>query len=92
MLKTGLKTVFAICLIMGLYFLAYNNGKNEGNSNARAKEIVSAFDDVDWTQQQFSCNPGGIISTIDGQHVFYKAKDIDDAIKKLNGILNEMKI
>lgn len=91
MLKTGLKFVFAASLIFGLYFLAYHNGKNAGNSNARAKEIVSTFNDVDWTQQQFLCG-GAIISTIDEQHVFYKAKDIDDAIKKLNTVLDEMKI
>ena len=91
MLKERLKTVFAVSLIILLYFLAYDNGKNAGNSNARAKEIASSFDDVDWGHQQFSCG-GAIIKTIDGQHVFYKAKDIDAAIKKLNNILDEMKL
>ena len=91
MLKTGLKTVFAVSLIFLLYFLAYYNGKNAGNSNARAKEIVSSFDDVDWGKQSFVCG-GAKMETVDGQRVFYKAKDIDDAIKKLNNVLGEMKI
>ena len=53
------------------------------------KQVRDCFDDVDWSKQTFVF--GGVkAETSDVATVFYKAKDIDSAIEKLNQVLNSL--
>jgi hypothetical protein len=54
-----------------------------------AKRVKAAFDGVDWSVQSFTSS-GVMMSTTDGHTHFYKAKEIDAAIKRLNVILTDL--
>ena len=54
-----------------------------------AKKIGACFDDVDWTKQKITCN--GQKVNIDGETKFYKSTEIDEAIEKLNKLIDELK-
>ncbi len=54
-----------------------------------AKKIRACFDNVDWIKQAFTCN--GQKVNIEGETKFYKSTDIDDAIEKLNKLIDELK-
>jgi len=53
------------------------------------EKVRACFDDVDWAKNTFIWG-NHKVETDDGQTVFYKAKDIDRAIKKLNNVLNDL--
>ena len=80
--KTG---IFSVHWMKLLSFL--------GNKKAIRKEIAlkvkECFDDVEWRKQTFSVTGIGILKS-DGEECFYKATEIDKAIKKLNEVLNEL--
>lgn len=54
-----------------------------------AKKIRACFDDVDWTKQTITCN--GQKVNVDGETKFYKSTEIDDAIEKINKLIDELK-
>ena len=54
-----------------------------------AKKITACFEAVSWDKQVIHCNNQKVI--IDGESKFYKASEINDAMGKLNKLINELK-
>jgi len=54
-----------------------------------AKRVKAAFDGVDWSQQSFIV-PGIGTPDAGGEKHFYKATEIDAAIKRLNEVLTDL--
>lgn len=53
-----------------------------------AKSVKAAFDGVDWTKQTFTVAGIGVLRS--GEETqFYKAGEIDAAIKRLNAVLED---
>jgi hypothetical protein len=50
--------------------------------------IIACFKDVSFTKNRFLVN--SIVIDVDGEVNFYKAKQINEAIEKLNKILREL--
>ena len=59
-------------------------------TKAEAKKIVKCFKSVEWEKQKFYVHEKSIKDS-DGNIEFYSAPKIDEAIKKLNKILNKAK-
>lgn len=55
-----------------------------------ARRVVAAFDDVDWRTQSFSIGNGPQLAATGGETCFYRAGEIDAAIKRLNKVLTDL--
>lgn len=51
------------------------------------RDIAKCFDDVGWARQRFLIS--GVLVKVDGEDTFYKAAEIDDAIERLNKVLEK---
>jgi hypothetical protein len=88
-----------ICILfIALAFLVFVAGRHiairESGRKAvktmAAKRVTAAFDGVDWSKHTFTINGGAYLEAPGGEKYFYKASEIDAAIKRLNAVLNEL--
>jgi hypothetical protein len=78
-------------LIIIVWCIGFHVGsQHQKGSNGVKAKIISVFNDVNWDKQGFVCD-GTQLVDINDNTLFYPAKDIDEAIKKLNKVLDEMK-
>ena len=62
---------------------------NKTQKRIIADEIENCFRNVNWNVQHFSCN-NIIMTDKNNNSKFYSIKNIDNAIKKLNKLINKL--
>lgn len=76
-----------VSFLLGMAIGAWVVEKQFKKKILNKENIVECFKDVDWSYQSFSAN-GVRITASDGTEHFYKAPPLDEAIKKLNKLIN----
>lgn len=55
-----------------------------------ARRVKECFDGIDLTKQHFTVQGIGQLKDASGESQFYRAGEIDTAIKRLNAVLNDL--
>jgi len=79
--------IWSICFGIGMqFFIFYKYITLDTKNIAYKTDIKKCFEGVDWRYQVILVN-GEEVKDSEGNAQFYKTKTIDDAIEKLNKIL-----
>lgn len=81
--------LFTSVFLVGFYFGGSFVMRVYGKKLLTKENVYNCFKNVDWTQHTFSYGPNEIKASNGSTH-FYKAKPIDEAIKKLYNLQVEI--
>jgi hypothetical protein len=80
--------IFVCILSSAIGCFIYNCGQMSNNTKAVKKKVKECFDSVNWNVQTFTVGDHFIKDT-NGNTQFYEKESIDEAIKKLNKVLED---